>query len=144
MKRLFLALVVVLVASVAVQAADMGGITVVVKGLATNDGRVSAALFKSAKGWPDDASKAVKVAIAPIKGKKATFVFDQVPYGQYAFAIIHDENRNGKMDYNIVGIPKEGYAFSNNAKGTFGPAKFKDAKFKLDKPKVSQTINTLY
>lgn len=144
MKRLFLTLVVVLVASVAVRAAEMGAITVVVKGLASDDGRVSAALFKSAKGWPNAAAKAVKVAIAPIKGKSATFVFDRVPYGQYAFAIVHDENVNGKMDYNIVGIPKEGYAFSNNAKGTFGPAKFKDAKFKLAGPKMSQTINTLY
>jgi len=144
MKRLVFILIGVLVASVAAQAADMGTITVVVRGLDGNGGRVNAALFKSPKGWPNAAFKAVKVAMAPIKGKSATIVFGKVPYGEYAFAIVHDENENGKIDYNVLGIPKEGYAFSNNARGTLGPAAFGDAKFGLDRPALSQRINIIY
>ena len=43
----------------------------------------------------------------------------------------YDKNGNGKLDTNFLGIPKEPTAMSNNAKGSFGPPKFKDAKFTL-------------
>jgi len=144
MKRLLLVLILVLAASFAAQAADTGTITVVVKGLHSNDGRVSGVLFKSAEGWPKDASKAAKIARAPVKDKSGTLVFDKIPYGEYAFVILHDENKNGKMDYSAIGMPKEGYAFSNNAKGMLGAPDYKDAKFKLDKPKLNQDINIIY
>ena len=41
------------------------------------------------------------------------------------------KNDNGKMDTNFLGIPKEPVAISNNAKGKFGPPKYKDAKFMI-------------
>jgi uncharacterized protein (DUF2141 family) len=52
--------------------------------------------------------------------------------GKYAFKYFHDENNNNKkMDTNVIGIPKEGYGFSNNAKGRFGPPDFKDTIFEI-------------
>lgn len=54
------------------------------------------------------------------------FVFRDLPEGSYALSIFHDENDNGKLDSNFMGIPSEPYAFSNNAKGAFGPPKFED------------------
>ena len=45
--------------------------------------------------------------------------------------MFHDENANGKIDRNFVGIPKEGYGTSNDAKGFMGPPKYEDAKFEL-------------
>jgi uncharacterized protein (DUF2141 family) len=52
-----------------------------------------------------------------------------VPYGEYAVAAFLDMNGNGKQDRNFLGIPKEPYGFSNDARGTVGPAKWRDAKF---------------
>jgi len=52
-----------------------------------------------------------------------------LPYGNYAISLYHDENNNGKIDTNFMKIPKEPYGFSNNVRGTFGPPKFRDARF---------------
>jgi uncharacterized protein (DUF2141 family) len=54
-----------------------------------------------------------------------------IPQGTYAIACYHDENNNGKLDTKFMGIPKEGTGASNDARGTMGPPKFKDAKFQL-------------
>jgi uncharacterized protein (DUF2141 family) len=51
--------------------------------------------------------------------------------GTYAIAVYHDENSNGKLDSNFIGIPREGVGFSNNAKGHMGPPKFDAAAFRF-------------
>lgn len=51
--------------------------------------------------------------------------------GKYSFKYFHDENNNIKLDTNFIGIPKEGYGFSNDAKGKFGPPDFKDTVFEV-------------
>lgn len=52
--------------------------------------------------------------------------------GTYAVSVYHDLNENGKLDRNIVGIPKEPVAFSNIDRLRMGPPKFKDASFSLN------------
>ncbi len=122
------------------QAAETTGtIEIILEGFKNDKGRVAIALFKSADGFPNAVEKIFKAEMNKIKDAKSTVVFNDIPYGEYAFAVLHDENENGKMDYSF-GIPQEGYAFSNNAKGTLGPPEFEKAKFKLDRDKVSQTI----
>jgi len=63
----------------------------------------------------------------------ATYSFD-IPKGVYTIGIFVDVNLNNKMDTNFVGIPKEQYGFSNNAKGFMGPPTFKAASFTVDGP----------
>jgi len=62
-----------------------------------------------------------------------TVEVSDLPYGDYAVSLYHDENDNGKIDTNFMKIPKEPYGFSNNARGTFGPPKFRDAQFSFVK-----------
>ena len=62
-----------------------------------------------------------------------------LPAGTYALRIMHDVNGNGELDTNFVGIPSEPWAFSNNAKGNFGPPTWADVSFEL-KGDVVQTI----
>jgi len=59
---------------------------------------------------------------------KELAVFENLPDGEYAIKIYQDENDNSKLDFNIMGIPKEGYGFSNNV-GMFGAPEYKEAKF---------------
>ena len=49
------------------------------------------------------------------------------PRGQYAANAFHDENDNGELDTNLIGIPTEGYGFTNDPRTTFGPPDFEDA-----------------
>ena len=62
-------------------------------------------------------------------GKTVTIRFSGVKPGDYAIALLHDENNNGKADRTLGMIPKEGYGFSRDAKVSFGPPKFGDAVF---------------
>ena len=66
-----------------------------------------------------------------IQDHYAEFKITGLEEGIYAISIFHDENDNGELDANWVGIPTEPYAFSNNAKGRFGPPSFEDCHFEL-------------
>ncbi len=97
--------------------------------LHSNNGVVLVSLFKNGSGYPDNVAKAHGKERAYIVEKNATIIFKNVPPGSYAVAILHDENNNQKMDKNILGIPKEGYGFSNNVSAPFGPPSYKKASF---------------
>lgn len=67
-------------------------------------------------------------------------VIEKVPMGLFAVSLFVDMNGNGDLDTNWMGIPKEPYAFSNNAKGKFGPPEFEDARFLVDQKEVNISI----
>lgn len=83
-------------------------IKVEVSGLHSSDGVVNCALFGPADGFPDDSSKAVKTLKTGIENGKAVCAFPDVGAGDYGVAAYHDENSNGKLDRNFIGMPKEG------------------------------------
>jgi uncharacterized protein (DUF2141 family) len=60
--------------------------------------------------------------------------------GSMPFAVFHDSNRNGVLDKNIMGLPKEEYGFSNNARGKTGPPDYGSMSFDLRAPSVTQHI----
>ena len=66
-----------------------------------------------------------------IQNGKSLIVFENLKPEKYAIKYIHDENANGKLDKNFMGIPKEGYGISNNAYGFFGPEEFEKQLFVL-------------
>lgn len=66
----------------------------------------------------------------PASAESVSTAFKDLPTGEYAIKLFHDENSNGELDSNMMGLPKEGYGFSNNA-GRFGPASFEEAKFSV-------------
>jgi len=65
-----------------------------------------------------------------IKNGEIKVVFKNIPEGQYAIMVVHDENANNRMDFELNGMPKENYGTSNNEM-SFGPPIFEDAKFKV-------------
>ena len=74
----------------------------------------------------------VKGLSGEIIDKKCTVKISGLPAGTYALSFFHDENENGKLDMKTLGPPAEGYGYSNNARGFFGPAKLKDQLFELN------------
>jgi len=116
-----------------------GTLTVNITGFKNSQGEASVALFNRADAFPKSLDKAVKVVFVGIKNNKASASFENLPAGQYAISVFHDENNNKKIDSNLFGIPKEGVGASNGAKGHFGPPKYKDAEFTFNG--ATQTIN---
>lgn len=68
---------------------------------------------------------------------------DGLPHGNYAAAVIHDENNNAKLD-TLAGIPREGFGFSRNPVIRFGPPRFAAARFTLDSVAETQQIKMRY
>ena len=112
-------------------------VTVIVKDANSNDGKMFLALYNTEADFLNTSFKGMQSAI---ENEQCTITFQNIPAGVYAVSIFHDENDNGKMDTNFMGIPKEDYGCSNDASGFMGPPKWEDAKFELKENK-SITIN---
>ncbi|MBN1250670.1 MAG: DUF2141 domain-containing protein, partial [Bacteroidales bacterium] len=77
-----------------------------------------------------------------IINKQCVFIINNLKSGKYSIIYFHDENENEKLDTNWLGIPREGYGFSNNASSKFGPPPIKDRLFDINKNiKIILTIN---
>jgi len=121
-----------------------GEIKVVISNLRNSKGQLCLSLYNAADGFPDNGSKAYHFACAPIQANKSEYTFANLPYGMYAIAIFHDENADKILNTNFLGIPKEGVAVSNNAKGFMGPPRFNDAKFQLNQPQQVLNLKMVY
>jgi len=106
-----------------------------IEGLRSSEGFILLSLFKDGKGYPDEPEKAFRKIKISIKDKQASADFADLPNGDYAIVVLHDENNNLKMDKNL-GIPNEGYGFSNNVMGLMGPPSFSKASFKHESKQV--------
>lgn len=87
---------------------------------------------------------ATNVMVIKIRKTHARCDFEDIPPGTYAMAVIHDENMNGKLDTNSVGIPTEGYGFSNDARGVVGGPSFSAASFRYNGRGLDLTMSLHY
>lgn len=118
------------IATPAAQAAPgAAALHVRVVNLRNSSGQVICTLFNSPNGFPSDSTRAVGQSAVPIKHGGAVCGFGGLAPGKYALVTFHDENGNGEFDRNWLGLPKEGYAFSNNVRPVFSPPSFKAAAF---------------
>jgi uncharacterized protein (DUF2141 family) len=132
-------------ATVFAQSSSCPGIHVKVLNIRNSTGTVDCALFDSPDGFRIEAlNSAMNVMVMTIRKTEARCDFEDIPPGTYALAVIHDENMNGKLDTNWLGIPKEGYGFSNDAKGLFGAPSFFAASFQYDGGTLDLTISLHY
>ena len=121
------------------------GIHVEMLGIRNSTGAVACALFEAPEGFPTEFMKfAANLMMVRVRGAKATCSFEQIPPGTYALAVIHDENRDGKLATNWMGLPQEGYGFSNDAKGAFGAPSFGAASFSYNGQNLQMTITLQY
>lgn len=106
-----------------------------VTGIRGAKGQIGVALFDraNAQAYPKEPARALAEKNLAIVNGEAEVEFPGLAEGAvYAAAARHDENSNGKLDMNFVGIPKEGFGFSNNARpGAMRPPTFEDAAFIL-------------
>lgn len=121
------------------------GIDVKILNIRNSTGTVACALFESPEGFPSEyLHSATNVMVIKIRKSQARCNFQDIPPGTYAMAVIHDENMNGKLDTNWLGVPTEGYGFSNNAKGFLSAPSFSDAQFSYDGRNIELTMSLQY
>ncbi|SBV50888.1 hypothetical protein XBLMG947_1670 [Xanthomonas bromi] len=106
-----------LLGSASLHAADLD---VGVSGLRSQQGKLRIAVIASAAQL-DSAQPPVQAQTLPIASNTPHIQFKNLPPGRYAVMVNHDENANGKLDTNLIGMPVEGYGFSNNPTGMRKP-----------------------
>lgn len=99
-----------------------------INGLKNNNGQVVMEL-------KDALENTIKRNTRYIDNNQCNILIDSIATGKYTFLYFHDENKNNKLDTNILGIPKEGYGFSNNASGKYGPPPIEKRIFNISEDK---------
>jgi uncharacterized protein (DUF2141 family) len=98
-------------------------------GISNNTGNIMLQLF-------DGNEEVLAQVMSAIKDQKCSFMIENLKPGKYAVRYYHDQNLNNKMDTNLLGKPTEGYGFSNNVTGKFGPPTFEKWLFEISENKT--------
>ena len=126
--RIMLAAVFLLRALLGVAAQPPGQLSLTVTGVRNEEGVVRCGLYNSPDTFPKPGQQ-FRGVIARISNQEATCVFTGVPAGTYAIAFFHASQNESQLTYGAFGKPQQGFGFSNNASGLFGPPSFSAASF---------------
>ncbi|MDP4711603.1 MAG: DUF2141 domain-containing protein [Saprospiraceae bacterium] len=107
-------------------------------------GQIALTLFASADGFPMQPEKAARHVFVPSKEGTVRIRLADLPFGTYAIAVLHDANRNERMDFNFLGMPKEGTGSSNDVRNLFSGPEFSQAKFEFRPGREDLSIRMYY
>ena len=100
-----------------------------ISGVNSNQGKLYVQLFKGKENYQN--AKPESAASVTARQGTNSISFNNLEQGEYALRFFHDENDDGEMATNLLGLPVEGYGFSNNAVPNFGPVSYEDIKFEV-------------
>ncbi|WGK66236.1 DUF2141 domain-containing protein [Croceiramulus getboli] len=118
--------------------AQTGNIMVKVTEIEKVEGAIYFLIYKTDEGFPKEKDKAYKMGKVTDYKTNASYTFENIPYGTYAIAFFQDENGNGILDDNFIGIPKEPVGVSNIT--SMGKPSFKKCKFELKENEKEMTL----
>ena len=124
-------------------AADNGVLDVNIEKMRNQKGTVHACLTQAASTFPNCKADPAAIRLSQPASAGTHLQFKNVPPGDYALALIHDEDSNGKLD-TVMKIPKEGFGFSGNPAIRMGPPKYESARFAIGSGANSQTVTMRY
>jgi uncharacterized protein (DUF2141 family) len=131
LKLLFVALVFSVIGGItsssSAQSKQNSQLNIEIQGLKNQKGQVCLNLFASSRGFPTNSSKAVQSQCVAIANTPLTVTFKNLQPGNYAVAVLHDTNNDKQANRNGLGIPLEGFGFSENPVILTGPPRFNDA-----------------
>ena len=110
-----------------------------VKNLKSSKGKIQIALWDNASGFPDSHATAIERVTINANSNLEAQITNLKP-GRYAVGLFHDKNSDMELNTNFMGIPKEGFGFSNNPKILFGPPNFQTSSFMVNKDQKKSII----
>jgi uncharacterized protein (DUF2141 family) len=131
------------IVNVAATSPSTATLDVSIGGLRSLKGNVLICLTAAPRYFPncDKDPSAHKLTVTAANANHISFA-DVAP-GNYALALVHDENGNGKLDTRLI-IPREGFGFSRNPAIAFGPPSFGSAQFAVGTADSAQSIRMKY
>ena len=125
--------------SAALAEGDNATLAISFTGIQTTEGAVMGAIFDSEAAY-DGKGAPVRQIMVPVDKDAVSTLLSGLKPGRYAIKTFHDIDGDGKMTTNPFGMPIEPFAFSNNAVGNMGPAKWADAAFEVKAGDNSHSI----
>ena len=129
----------------AMAGAAVDEITVAVTGLRSDHGTVRCYLYDAGEGFPEARTHVVAAAVGLPAARAASCRFAGVgPHHDYALVVLHDENNDAVFQKGLLGIPLEGYGFSNNARARFSAPSFEDCRIRFERGRRALAITMQY
>ena len=113
-----------------------------IEGLKSAEGKVYVQLFQGKDNYQQH--RAAESRILNAQPGQLMLSFHNLPEGEYAVRLFHDENNNGQLETNLLGMPIEGYGFSNDAKPDYGPVVWKQVMFPVNQSKTVNRTTVIY
>lgn len=110
---------------------DFGTIKLVISETSSDEGVIQLLIFDQEKGWPESLDDAWKIVTLPIENGIAKKTITNVPAGNYAVTVFHDQDENGVIRKNKIGYPVDNFGFSNNPSLFFGVPSFEKCSRKV-------------
>ncbi len=121
----------------------VGTLNIRISGLRSTSGNLCLSVFNRAEGFPAQPNTDVKSHC--VSAKQASRIqFDRLVYGDYAIAVLHDENSDGKVNSGMFGVPQEGFGFSRNPKVTMRSPSFQETAIPLNRREQNVSIRLNY
>lgn len=130
----------------AVATASLAGVEIrlEIKDVRSSKGQVLVSLFDSKDGFPGDHEKALQSTVLKAATNSLSATFTNLPAGEYAIAICHDENSDGEMNRKLFGPPTEGWAVYKKQKPRMGPPKFEKSSFNVTTADLDVAVQIVY
>ncbi|MEZ4952212.1 MAG: DUF2141 domain-containing protein [Saprospiraceae bacterium] len=103
-------------------------------------GSIKLALYRSAETFLDTENAAGFYSFKINEKGSLSATINDLEYGEYAIAVFHDENSNGELETNLLGIPTEPYCFSGSGHSKWKPPVYEDAKFVVSENEITLTL----
>ncbi len=113
---------------------DLGALSINLEGVRSTKGKLHIAIYDNAESFPKEGQFLMK---KQLPADQRLVIIDNLKFGEYAIAVYHDENNNGKLDKNFLGIPTEPYAFSNDLKPKWKRPTYEEAVITFNKDQLA-------
>lgn len=117
-------------------------VTITFTNIRVASGTIVIGVYDNSADFPKDGEQMNKITV-PVDGKSIKTTLT-LPPGEYAFAVCHDEDGDGTCNQNLLGIPTEGFAFSNNVKPKLRAPNFDDVKIKVQNQNLNLSLKLIY
>lgn len=107
-------------------------LTVEIEGLRNSVGNIDMLVFNQSVGWPDEIPHSIRAYEVPAVEGNMVLKVENLPPGDYAVIVVHDENLNRRIDKDWRGVPIEQWGMSNNPRVYFKTPAFDRARFRMD------------
>ena len=119
-------------------------IKVEIEGLQEAKGQICYSLFNRDKGFSDNKDNILRAECLTIKEQLPVLTIDNLHRGTYALALFHDLNQDEELNRNFLGIPQEGFGFSQNPEITTSPPSFKESAISIVETETTLQVQLRY